>query len=136
MWIIIEAFVCKIRIGKINKDNYIFLVLIEKPLTVSANLKPFLCDTLGNAVGKEWERWKRNFNLFLKVNKISNPELKKDYLLYLAGDQVQDIVEEFPQSALRPKVPEMDDVYSKLIQALDAIFFPKIFKLLNMFYRL
>lgn len=46
-----------------------------------------MCDTLGSAVGQEWEKWKRNFELFVKINAFDNAEQKKDYLLYLAGDQ-------------------------------------------------
>lgn len=67
----------------------------------------------------------RNFNLFLTINSITNYEEKKNYLLYFAGDQVQDVVAEIPEETLRAHPPAIADEYKLLVKALDDQFLPK-----------
>ena len=38
-----------------------------------------------------WAKWIRSFELFLTVNKVADPALKKAYLLHHAGPEVQEI---------------------------------------------
>lgn len=44
-----------------------------------------------------WQIWIRGLELFLKVNKIEDKEVKRDWLLHYAGPKVQDIYFNLPQ---------------------------------------
>lgn len=83
----------------------------------------------------DWQIWIRSFELFLKVNKIENKEIMRDWLLHYAGPKVQDIYFNLPQSGnaepikpgpwLAKYVAFDNDPYTEVVTKLQEYFAPK-----------
>lgn len=89
--------------------------------TMNVNIEPFLCKSMGNEVGEKWQRWLRNFNLMIEMKKISEAEMKKTMLLYMAGTQVQEIFDTLP--AEEPK--DNEDKFTVAVRVLSNHFVKK-----------
>lgn len=93
---------------------------------MASTIQPFLCDTFGTELAREWLKWKRNFGYFVEFNAIVDAERKKKLLLLLAGAQVQEVFENLNDDAKEtgPRVSGYGtvDVYQAAVEKLDGYF--------------
>lgn len=83
-------------------------------------LQPFKESAEGSA-GVRWKKWLKQFELYLQVKNIDDPEIKKTHLLYFGKDDVQKVLEQ--EEANNDYV---SDAYQKSIRKLNAYYLPKV----------
>ena len=64
-------------------------------------------------VSQRWQKWKKSFVYFLNATGIQNDSQKREGLLHLVGDEVQDIFE---------TLGEVGTTYEQAITKLDSHF--------------
>ena len=98
-------------------------VIAAQPTIVTLpSYPPFDCT--GEGVGVRWTRWVNRLknNIFVAYH-ITEDVRKKAILLTIAGDDLNDIVENMPEASLTPGVGE--NVFDKMVSALDTYFNPR-----------
>lgn len=93
---------------------------------MTAAVKPFMVDAHGSDAGREWARWKRNFNYFVEFNNVRESGRKKQLLLLLGGDLLQELHENLPDATgtAGPMIGGYGivDEYKALVTKLDEHF--------------
>lgn len=83
-------------------------------------LQPFKENAEGSA-GVRWKKWLKQFELYLKVKNIEDPEVKKTHLLYYGKDDVQKVIEQENDN-----IDYVSDVYQRAIRKLNGYYLPKV----------
>lgn len=89
-------------------------------------IKAFQCNNLDRAVIRaEWEKWLRALKLYLSSENVSNPERKRDKLLHLGGQELQEVAFNIPGAIEEYDSTKENDVFAVLVAKLTEHFSPK-----------
>ena len=83
----------------------------------------FDCSPQGRAV--RWRKWVARLKNVFTAYDIADDERQKALLLTYGGDELNDLVESFPEAELRPNAADGETHFQKLIDVISAHFNPE-----------
>lgn len=91
---------------------------------------PFEFNVHGTEGALKWQKWLRGFEIFLRANKLDDALEKCNWLLYFAGEKVQDIYYSLPETKKEEEeagkfVRIQLDEYTEMKNRLTEYFAPK-----------